>query len=63
VTREQVAAAARKHIDPDRLVVLVVGNPKEIGAPLTSLGLGEPRTIRLEGGPEAGAAVGPTGGP
>ena len=63
VTREQAAAAARKHIDPDRLVVLVVGNPKEIGTPLTSLGLGEPRTIRLEGGPEAGAAAGQAGGP
>ena len=47
----------------NRLVVLVVGNPKEIGTPLTSLGLGEPRTIRLEGGPEAGAAAGQAGGP
>jgi zinc protease len=48
VTREQVLGAARKHIDPDRLVVLVVGDPKGLGRPLTSLGLGEPRALSLE---------------
>jgi predicted Zn-dependent peptidase len=49
VTREQVLAAARKHINPDRLVVLVVGNPKEFGKPLLALGLGEPHPLRLDG--------------
>ncbi len=48
VTREDVLRAARKHMDPGRLVVLVVGNPKEFDAPLSSLGMGEPRTITLD---------------
>jgi len=50
VTRDQVAHAARKHIDPDRLVVLVVGNHKEFDRPLASLGLGDTRMVRLEDG-------------
>jgi len=50
VTRDQVARAARKHIDPDRLVVLVVGNHKEFDRPLASLGLGDTRMVRLEDG-------------
>jgi predicted Zn-dependent peptidase len=47
VTRADVLRAARKHMDPDRLVVLVVGNPKEFDAPLASLGMGDPKELRL----------------
>ncbi|HKN47357.1 MAG TPA: pitrilysin family protein [Candidatus Polarisedimenticolia bacterium] len=48
VTRDQVARAARKHLEPDHLVVLVVGNEKKLDHPLASLGLGDPRRIRLD---------------
>ncbi|MBI1950275.1 MAG: insulinase family protein [Acidobacteria bacterium] len=53
VTRGQVAQAARKRLDPDRLVILVVGNDKEFDRPLSSLGLGEPRPVRLHAEPAA----------
>jgi predicted Zn-dependent peptidase len=48
VTREQVARAARSRLDPERLVVLVVGDPKGFARPLSSLGLGDPHPIRLD---------------
>ncbi len=48
VTRDQVALAARKHLDPDRLVVLVVGNEKGLDRPLASLGMGDTRTVPLD---------------
>jgi len=48
VTREQVMQAARKHLTPERLVILIVGDPNGFGAPLSTLGLGEPRPIRLD---------------
>jgi len=51
VTREQVVQAARKHLNPDRLVILVVGNDKGFDRPLASLGLGEPRPLRLDEAP------------
>lgn len=54
VTREQVAMAARKRLNPDRLVILVVGNDQGFDRPLSSLGLGDPRPLRLE---EAAAAA------
>jgi len=46
VTRDQVARAARKHLDPDHLVVLVVGSEKDFDRPLASLGLGDTRRLR-----------------
>ncbi len=52
VTRDQVARAARKHIDPDHLVVLVVGNEKALDRPLASLGLGDTRPIKLDQPPD-----------
>jgi zinc protease len=48
VTRDQVAKAVRRHIDPDRLVILVVGNPDAFDPPLAKLGLGEPAVIHLQ---------------
>jgi predicted Zn-dependent peptidase len=49
VTREEVHRAARKHLDPERLVVLLVGDEDRIGRPLADLGLGAPRLIALDG--------------
>jgi predicted Zn-dependent peptidase len=51
VTREDAGRAARRHLQPEGMVILVVGNPKAFDRPLDSLGLGAPKTIRL---PEAG---------
>jgi len=55
VTRGQVHEAARKHINPDRLVVLVVGNDAVFARPLQSLGLGEPKPLKLDEGTAAAA--------
>jgi len=51
VTRQDAARAARAHLQPDAMVVLVVGNPDAFDKPLDALGLGAPRRITL---PEAG---------
>jgi predicted Zn-dependent peptidase len=64
VTRDQAAAAAKRWLHPDRMVVLVVGNPKAFDKPLSDLGLGEPRRITLPDGgglPVVAAAAGPGG--
>src|SRR3989454_624726 len=53
VTREQVLQAARKRLDPDRMVILVVGNATSFDRPLQSLGLGEPRPLKLDQEPAA----------
>lgn len=50
VTRDQAAAAAKHWLHPERMVVLVVGNPKAFDKPLQDLGLGEPRRITLPDG-------------
>lgn len=47
VTREQVQRAARRHLDPENLVILVVGDEGKLDRPLTALGLGDPRKIHL----------------
>lgn len=39
VTAEQVHAAARAHLDPGRLLVLAVGDPAVIAAPIAALGI------------------------
>jgi len=54
VTPEQVTAAAHRHLDPDRLTTLVVGDLDAIAADLVSLGLGEPIVI----GPASSSSVG-----
>jgi zinc protease len=38
VTSEDVARVARKYVDPDKLGIVVVGNPAEIKPPLNTLG-------------------------
>lgn len=38
VTSEQVAAAAKKYIHPDKLAILVIGNPAEFDEPIDTLG-------------------------
>ncbi len=50
VTRAQVRRAARKHIQPDRLVILAVGNPADFDRPLTALDFGEPQRWALQDG-------------
>lgn len=40
ITPAEVHAAARAHLDPERLLVLAVGDPTVIEAPLAALGLG-----------------------
>ncbi|HKB08008.1 MAG TPA: pitrilysin family protein [Candidatus Polarisedimenticolia bacterium] len=57
VTREQVLQTARKRIHPDRLVVFVVGDDKTFDRPLQSLGLGEPRAVKLDSEPAAGSGA------
>jgi predicted Zn-dependent peptidase len=60
VTRDEVQRAARRHLDPDRLVVLIVGEESALGRPLTDLGLGAPRPLALdeaEAGADAPAAA------
>jgi hypothetical protein len=38
VTRADVLRVAKQHIHPDELAIVTVGNPKEFGKPLTTLG-------------------------
>src|SRR5262249_7735183 len=47
VTRDDIVRTARRLLQPDRLAILVVGDPKQFDRPLDSLGLGAPRVIRL----------------
>jgi predicted Zn-dependent peptidase len=42
VTADEVARAARRHLDPSRALVLVVGDRSRVEAPLAALGLGDP---------------------
>jgi len=39
VTRADILRVAKEYIDPAKFVVVAVGNPKDFGTPLTSLGL------------------------
>lgn len=42
VTADQVLAAARTHLRPDELQIVVVGDPAALAAPLAALGFGAP---------------------
>lgn len=55
VTQAQVMAAARKRIDPARLVITVVGDAAKIRAGLEALNLGEVKLVTMEGAPVATA--------
>lgn len=45
MTAEDVLRAARNHLRPDALRILVVGKQQELGTPLTALGMGEPKLL------------------
>jgi predicted Zn-dependent peptidase len=47
VTRDDIMRAARRLLQPERMAILVVGDPKKFDRPLDSLGLGAPKVIRL----------------
>jgi zinc protease len=49
VTQADILAAAREHLDPSRLQIVVVGEPETIAGPLDRLGLG-PLSIYDDGG-------------
>ena len=48
VTTEDVMRVAERHLDPDRLIVLTVGDIGSVGADLTELNLGEPVVCSAE---------------
>ena len=54
VTRDDVLAAARAHLHPDRLQIVAVGDAAAIRAPLAALGVGEVREYDAEGRAVAG---------
>jgi len=56
VTLAQVTAAAAKYLEPDRVAILVVGNPAEFDAPLAGLGAVTDIDITI---PEPPAAAAP----
>jgi zinc protease len=60
VTLEDVTAAAKKYIHPEKLAVLVVGNGSEIKPPVDDLGMGAPQVvdITIPGAPGAQGAPG-----
>ena len=49
VTVDEVTAAARRHLDPDRLTTLIVGDLDATAADLGRLNLGEPVVLSAEG--------------
>lgn len=55
ITPEQVHAAARAHVDPSRLLVLAVGDPAVIVAPLGALGVAPVETHATTDDPSADA--------
>jgi predicted Zn-dependent peptidase len=45
VTLDEVAAAARRYLDPDRMATVIVGDEDRVGETLGVLGLGPARTV------------------
>ncbi len=54
ITPEAVHRAARTHLDPSRLMVLAVGDPAVIEAPLAALGLGDVERYASDNDPAEG---------
>jgi predicted Zn-dependent peptidase len=48
ITIDDVTHAMAKHVDPDRLVTLIVGDPEAVALDLRSLGLAEPAVLPLD---------------
>ena len=48
VTRDDVTRAMARHLDPERLTTLVVGDLDVVGRDLPRLGLGEPVVLSAE---------------
>ncbi|MGH7491370.1 MAG: M16 family metallopeptidase [bacterium] len=48
VTKEQVQAAAKKYIDPDKISIVVVGDRAKIEAGVRALNLGEVKVMTIE---------------
>jgi predicted Zn-dependent peptidase len=57
VTLEQVSAAAGKYLQPDRVAILVVGNPEKFDAPLSGFGSVNAVDITIPEPPAAAAPV------
>ena len=49
VSAAEVLGAARAHVRPDELAVVVVGDAARLAGPLAELGLGQPRIYNAEG--------------
>jgi len=45
VTLAEVSAAAQRHLHPDRMATVIVGDPDRVTRTLGTLGLGEPHTV------------------
>ncbi|MBT8334976.1 MAG: insulinase family protein [Gemmatimonadetes bacterium] len=63
VDPEAVQAVFRRHLDPDRMTVLVVGNPEALDEPLEALGYGPVTVIDPDAGSDPGATSAPSGSP
>ena len=57
VTLEQVAAASKKHVQPDQASLLLVGDRSKIEAKVKALNLGEVVLLDVEGRPVAAAGT------
>ena len=51
VSRDDVLAAARRHVRPDDLSIVVVGDASQVEAPLRDAGLGEPTVVPADASP------------
>jgi zinc protease len=51
VTTEDVNRVAKKYLHPEQMAILVVGNSREFGHPLSSLGTVIPIDVSIPGKP------------
>jgi hypothetical protein len=57
VTKDDVVRVARKYIDPDHLAIVIVGDAKEIEAPLKATKIAPIVHLDLDGNPVAKGTV------